>query len=150
MKTYRRNRQHLIKDRLMVYAVFFIVPIILFLIGSNIYATYLLRRQVASSDENTVKLYAEKIDKNLSGIKNYLISLGDSLAMKQLAAARDYDQKMLAAYQIKNEFQEGFSLYDGVIDGLFVYEPSDEIYMKKTAVVDTIKELEEIETQIKK
>ena len=150
MKRYPRNRQHLIKDRLIVYAVFFIVPIILFLIGSSAYATYLLRRQVASSDENTVKLYAEKIDRNLAGIKNYLISLGDSLAMKQLGAARDYDEKMLAAYQIKNEFQDGFSFYDGVIDGIFVYEPSYDIYMKEAAKVSTIRELDEMERQIKR
>lgn len=146
---HRQGKRHSIKDRLMTCAVCFIVPIILLLLGSNLYATYLLRGQVAASDRNTVQLYAERMDAKLSDIKKYLINIGSDLSVKRLGASRNYDEKILAAYQLKNQFQDNLSLYESTIDGFFVYEPIDGIYMKETAIVETIRQQEEIEQTIK-
>ncbi|MDY3766089.1 MAG: hypothetical protein SO016_05245, partial [Lachnospiraceae bacterium] len=132
---HRRGKRHSIKDRLMTCAVCFIVPIILLLLVSNLYARYLLREQVAASDRNTVQLYAERIDTRLEDIKSRLVNIGGDLEVKHLGATKSYDEKILAAYQLKSQFQEDLLLYDSTVDGFFVYDLTDEIYMKETSIV---------------
>lgn len=149
IRGYRKRKRHCMKDRIMLCAVFFIAPIILFLVGSNLYAAYLLRGQVAASDRNTVELYAEQINNKLSDLKTYLLKLGNNLEIKQLGGEKDYNEKMLAGYQLKNQFHDSLSLYESVADGLFLYEPTDEIYMKETNIVETLQQQEKIEEAIK-
>lgn len=146
---HRRGKRHSIKDRLMTCAVCFIVPIILLLLVSNLYARYLLREQVAASDRNTVQLYAERIDTRLEDIKSRLVNIGGDLAVKHLGATKSYDEKILAAYQLKSQFQEDLLLYDSTVDGFFVYDLTDEIYMKETSIVETIRQQEMIEDTIR-
>ncbi|MCI7812740.1 MAG: histidine kinase [Robinsoniella sp.] len=146
---HRRGKRHSIKDRLMTCAVCFIVPIILLLLVSNLYARYLLREQVAASDRNTVQLYAERIDTRLEDIKSRLVNIGGDLEVKHLGATKSYDEKILAAYQLKSQFQEDLLLYDSTVDGFFVYDLTDEIYMKETSIVGTIQQQEMIEDTIR-
>lgn len=146
---HRRGKRHSIKDRLMTCAVCFIVPIILLLLVSNLYARYLLREQVAASDRNTVQLYAERIDTRLEDIKSRLVNIGGDLEVKHLGATKSYDEKILAAYQLKSQFQEDLLLYDSTVDGFFVYDLTDEIYMKETSIVETIRQQEMIEDTIR-
>ncbi|MDY3767778.1 MAG: histidine kinase, partial [Lachnospiraceae bacterium] len=60
-----------------------------------------------------------------------------------------YDEKILAAYQLKSQFQEDLLLYDSTVDGFFVYDLTDEIYMKETSIVGTIQQQEMIEDTIR-
>lgn len=144
----RLKKRHSIKKRLMVCAVSFIVPIIVFLIATNLYAGYLLRGQVSASNRNTVKLYAQQMDTKFTDIKNYLLNLGNNFAVEQVSASKSYNERILAGYQLQSEFQKGLSLYHTVVDGFFLYDPVYEIYLREMSDVKSIEWQNEMEKKI--
>ena len=144
-----RKKRHSIKKRLMVCAVSFIVPIIVFLMASNLYAAHLLRGQVSASNRNTVKLYAEQMNTKFTDIKNYLLSLGNNFAVEQVGVSKSYNEKILAGYRLQSEFQKGLSLYHTIVDGFFMYDPVYEIYMKEMTNVKSVAWQNEMEQKIR-
>ena len=133
----------------MVCAVSFIVPIIVFLMASNLYAAHLLRGQVSASNRNTVKLYAEQMNTKFTDIKNYLLSLGNNFAVEQVGVSKSYNEKILAGYRLQSEFQKGLSLYHTIVDGFFMYDPVYEIYMKEMTNVKSVAWQNEMEQKIR-
>lgn len=101
------------------------VPLILFLLYSNLYARNVVRKQVAESNLNLLSLYGDQIDRTLGDANNYLFHLATlDTDIRSLSYAAN-DQGEFAYFKIKlfNKFSNDY-LYYPSIHTIFVYTPS--------------------------
>ena len=133
-----------------MYAMCFILPIILFLLFSNTYAIRLMRQQVASSDRNTIELYAKQLDTKLDSFQDYLVNIGmNRICFSQFSSATDKDEAQLRGYELQNEMKEELYLYEDVTEGVFFYQPAQDVYIRHMMYVETVAVQDAIEQTIK-
>lgn len=142
MKAVKKRRERKgrgsIRQILLVYALLFIVPIIVFLIFSNLYAIQLVRRQVYSSNKNTLYLYAAQIDASLTSVVNYLVELGtNDASLADMGAQMDRNERLLLSYTIKNKWNDDLTLYNQTVDGFFAYTPADDTFVYTAATMES-------------
>lgn len=143
------DRTYHVKNLLVFCAFAFIVPIIFFLIGTNLYASHLLREKVTASNHDTLKLYANQLDDKLGDLETYLSNIGASnLLIEEFLASQTYEDRLLFGYLLIHQLSDDLPLYDAVIDGLFLYDPTNEIFLNETSIVESISMQEMIQEQI--
>ncbi len=118
----KKMRFHSIKARFLLYAVIFILPIIIFLMSSNIYSISLVRRQVYKSDKNIVRFYMNQLDTIFQNADDYLIDFGmNNINLINILTEDDDLERQLSYYRVYDQFQEKLSQNYSTLDGLFLY-----------------------------
>ena len=143
-------KNYRIKDLLIFCAIAFIVPIIFFLVGTNLYATHLLREKVTASDRITMQLYTRQLTDKITSLESYLSNTGsNNILLKEFQSAKNYEERLLYGYLLIHQFRDQFSLYSSVIDGMFLYDSENEIFLEESAIVETVSIQDEIQNQIR-
>ncbi len=113
------------------------VPLILLLIYNNLYASNVVRKQVAQSNKKFVSLYLNPIDRSLAEVDQYLYSLAsqesDLLAL-DLSPETNNRKYYLAKIRLSNKISADIVNYE-TLDMMFIYSiANDEMFT--TPVVD--------------
>lgn len=64
-----------IRVKMMLGLLLIVVPLIGFLIYSNMYAIEVVRNQVAESNKDLLTMYQDQVDRKLNEVDNYLFGL---------------------------------------------------------------------------
>jgi len=157
MKTFSNyRRRSSLQFRIGVAFTLVTVPLILLLIYNNLYASDVVRNQVAQSNKQFVSLYLNPIDRSLEEADQYLYSLAsqesDLLAL-DLAPETNNRKYYLAKIRLSNKISTDIINYDS-IDMMFVYsivndemvttpiadKPYGQQVRERTAIHDLLKE----------
>lgn len=117
-----------IRMKLMAGLLMIVIPLIGFIIYSNVYAIEVVRQQVANSSEDLLTLYRDQLDGRLSEVDNYLIGLMSDTDLSDMAFITDRDERVFAATRLNKEISNSIVRFP-VIDGISIYLPKDEQYL---------------------
>lgn len=130
-----------ISGRFMIYAIVFIVPIIIFMVSSNTYAIYLVRKQVYESNKNTLRLYMNQMDRTLQQIEDYLVGLEvQEVNLNKIGTKEKGLDKQLAYYRLNQKFTSDLRQNYNMLNGLFAYSGVDQ---KSVIVHNTVEDYEQ-------
>ena len=116
----RKRKKRNIQEYLMFCAMCFVLPIILFMTFSNIFAVHLMTERIAASVRNTVVLYAQYLDEKRNTLDNYLINLGmNNINFSEFGSSQNESQIWLAGTRLKNQVRSDESLYESILEGIF-------------------------------
>lgn len=139
-----------IQGYLMICAVCFILPIILLMAISNIFAVHLMMDRIADSVRNTVVLYGQYMDEKMNTLDNYLVNLGiNNINFSEFGSAQNPSQILLYGTRLKNQVRNEESLYEGILEGIFFYQKEEECLIKYTNAVETVKQQKALEEKMK-
>lgn len=116
-----------IRVRMIGGLLLVVMPLIGFLLYSNIYAIDVVRNQVASSNKDLLVLYRDQIDAKLKEADDYLIELMIGTDLNELDYALNPEERFFASQRVAANLSSSISRYS-VLDGLYVYEPSSDNY----------------------
>jgi len=125
---FRKFMWRSIRIKLMAGLLMIVIPLIGFIIYSNVYAIEVVRQQVANSSKDLLTLYRDQLDGRLNEVDNYLIGLMSDTDLSDMAFMTDRDDRVFAATHINKEISNAIVRFP-VIDGLSVYLPTDEQYL---------------------
>lgn len=113
----------------MMAGLFLIVlPLIGFIIYSNVYAIDVVRNQVAKSNKDLLSLYSEQLDGRLNEVDNYLFGLLSDPDFSDLDFVIAPEDRMFATQRLSKEIANAVVRFP-VIDGLYIYLPPDDQYL---------------------
>lgn len=132
-------KKYTIRSKLLSYAVAFLVPILVLLLISNVYAMHLLRDQIYKANKNTLDLFAKQLDSDFLKMETYLVELGrnNDNFFRMTDSSTDNDKK-LTCFRLQAEFEEELIKQSGSIEGLFVYEVQNNLWAYTTSVAEPI------------
>lgn len=146
MRKYLRSNS--IKTILFRYAALFIIPIIILLIISNLYAIHLVRNQVYSYNKNTLYLYISQIDKLFDEVENALSeSAMNNSYLHVMGTEQDGNTRALASYQIEALLKRVSQSY-GMMDGFFAFASPSDTYVSYEKTYQEYEQREQIEEYI--
>ena len=150
MKRKEKRKKRNIQGYLMFCALCFVLPIILFMASSNLFAMHLMMDKIASSVRNTVVLYGQYLDEKMNTLDNYLVNLGiNNINFSEFGSSRKESQILLAGTRLKNQVRSDESLYEGILEGIFFYRKEEDCFIKYTNAVETVEQQKAIEEKIK-
>ncbi len=120
---------------------FFVVmiPVVLFVVGNNLYAKNVVRDKISETYRNTLDLFAESTDRAMSEISGYLSKL--AVLDTDVGILASYpvgsDPYMLTKIRIQNKIQRDVGFYN-LIDTIFVFSDDDLIF-STSGRVDAVK-----------
>lgn len=117
-----------IRVKMMVGLFLIVIPLIAFLIYSNVYAIHTVRTQVAESSKDLLSLYRSQVDSRLQEAENYLNGLMLEPDLSDFDFYFKPDERIFVKQRINNNLSNSILRYS-VLDGLFVYLPSDNDYL---------------------
>lgn len=117
-----------IRVKMMAGLFMIVVPLIGFIIYSNVYAIEVVRQQVANSSEDLLSLYRDQLDGRLSEVDNYLIGLMSDAELTDMPFVTNRDERIFIASRLTKEITNSIVRFP-VIDGISVYFPSDGQYL---------------------
>ncbi|WP_238392354.1 sensor histidine kinase [Paenibacillus antri] len=117
-----------IRVKMMASLLLIVVPLIGFIIYSNVYAIEVVRHQVAESNKDLLTLYRDQLDGRLNEVDNYLFGLMSDTDLSDMTFLTSPDERVFAAHRLTLEISKAIMRFP-VIDGLFVYLPADERYL---------------------
>lgn len=117
-----------VRVKMMLGLFLIVVPLIVFLIYSNVYAIEVVRNQVAESNKDLLSLYREQVDGRLKEADNYMFGLMSDSDLEDLQYLTGADERTFAAHRISTDLSNAIVRFP-VLDGLFVYLSSDEQYL---------------------
>ncbi|MHA7964861.1 sensor histidine kinase [Paenibacillus sp. CAU 1782] len=117
-----------IRVKMMAGLFMIVVPLIGFIIYSNVYAIEVVRQQVANSSEDLLSLYRDQLDGRLNEVDNYLIGLMSDAELSDMPFVTNGDERIFIASRLTKEITNSIVRYP-VIDGISVYFPSDGQYL---------------------
>jgi len=123
MKPYRKFSFQSLQLKLILGFLIIIVPIILFLICSNLYAIGVVRNQIAQSNENMVNLYMGQIDSTLARIDDYLYNFAaedTDLVNLDLPEEGNNQKYYFSKIQLVNKISKDIDKYP-YMDTIFIY-----------------------------
>ncbi|RAP77158.1 sensor histidine kinase [Paenibacillus montanisoli] len=115
-----------IKTQLIISFFVVMLPVVLFLVANTLYAKNVVRDKVSETYRNTLDIFAEKTDRSLSEVSNYLNKMGVLDFDVGLLSSFPYgsDNYVLTKIRIQNKLQRDIVFYNPV-DTLFVYSGQD-------------------------
>lgn len=138
-----KKKHRTIGKAVFKYALFFITPILIMSILSNTYVLNLLRKNVYTSNKNTIYLYMTQIDSILRDTEaslaedildnSYLLSLNDSMSQNELA---------LRSIAIENELSRTLNICD-IASGIFAYSSLSDTFIGVSSSNATVKDMVE-------
>ncbi len=117
-----------IRVKMMVGLFLIVIPLIAFLIYSNVYAIQTVRTQVAESSKDLLSLYRHQVDARLQEVDNYLNGLMLEPELSDIDFYIEPDERLFVKQRINNNLSNSILRYN-VLDGLFVYLPADDEYL---------------------
>lgn len=130
MPGYRSLRQltwQSIRVRMIGGLLLVVLPLVGFLLYSNIYAIDVVRNQVASSNKDLLALYRDQVDAKLKEADDYLVELMIGTDLNELEYALNPEERFFASQRIAANLSSSISRYS-VLDGLYVYVPTSDDY----------------------
>ncbi|WP_019535887.1 sensor histidine kinase [Paenibacillus ginsengihumi] len=119
-----------IRFKLVVSLLVVTVPMLSLLIYLSYYSIDLVRKQVADSNANMMKLYMDQIDKGLEDVDQYLYNIAgretDLLIMAQAESEDDYQK---AKIRLMSKLSSDVAIYKA-IDSFFVYTTDSHDYFE--------------------
>lgn len=113
----------------MISGLFLVMlPLIALLIYMNGYAIDVVRDQVAASSKDLLSLYRDQVDARLIEADNYLIGLIQDTDLSNIDFSPRPEDRVFASHRIASNLNNAIFRYP-VLDGLFVYLPSDDQYL---------------------
>ena len=111
-----------LRFRLTIGTLLVFIPLLFFLVYSNLYSISVIKHQVSRSRQNMISLYLEQIDLGLSNVSNYLNSMvaSDEILVEMLLH-KDDDQHVLTKVALSNKLGKDILQFRN-IDGLFVID----------------------------
>ena len=111
-----------LRFRLTIGTLLVFIPLLFFLVYSNLYSISVIKHQVSRSRQNMIALYLEQIDLGLSNVSNYLNSMvaSDEILVEMLLH-KDDDQHVLTKVALSNKLGKDILQFRN-IDGLFVID----------------------------
>jgi len=139
-----------IKKYFIFCAMCFVLPIIIFMTVSNLFAAHLMMEKIAASVGNTAVLYAQYLDEKMVTLDHYLINLGmNHVSFSEFASAQEESEIWLSGNRLKNQVSSDESLYETISEGMFFYQKKSKTLMKHTNTVETLEQQKAIEDKIK-
>lgn len=117
-----------IRVKMMVGLFLIVIPLIAFLIYSNVYAIQTVRTQVAESSKDLLSLYRSQVDARLQEVDNYLNGLMLEPELSDFDIYIEPEKRLFIKQRINNNLSNSILRYT-VLDGLFVYLPSDNDFL---------------------
>ncbi|UQZ35492.1 two-component sensor histidine kinase [Paenibacillus sp. PK3_47] len=117
-----------IRVKMMLGLFLTVIPLIAFLIYSNVYAIHTVRTQVAESSKDLLSLYRSQVDARLQEADNYLNGLMLEPELSDFDFYTEPDERLFVKQRINNNLSNSILRYS-VLDGLFVYLPSDDAFL---------------------
>lgn len=144
-----KRKKHTIQSYLIFCAICFVLPIIVFMAVSNLFAAHLMMEKIASSVKSTVTLYGQYLDEKMTTLDNYLINLGmNNISFSEFASSQKESQIWLAGNRLKNQVSNDVSLYESISEGIFFYQKENEILMKYTNTVENLEQQKALEERM--
>ncbi|MGG4146458.1 histidine kinase [Paenibacillus algorifonticola] len=119
---------HSIRMKMIAGLFLIVLPLIGFLIYMNGYAIDVVRNQVAASSKDLLTLYRDQVDARLVEADNYLIGLMQDPDLSNIDFSPQPEDRIFASQRIASNLTNSILRYP-VLDGLFVYIPSDDQYL---------------------
>lgn len=119
---------HSIRVKMITGLFLVVLPLFGFLIYLNGYAIDVVRNQVAASSKDLLSLYRDQVDARLNEADNYLIGLVQDPELSNYDFYQAPEDRIMSARRIAANLANSIIRYP-VIDGLFVYLPSDDQYL---------------------
>ena len=139
-----------IQKYLIFCAMCFVLPIIIFMAVSNLFAAQLMMEKIAASTGNTSVLYAQYLDEKMVTLDHYLLNLGmNDVSFSEFASAQNEAEAWLAGNKLKSQVSSDESLYETISEGIFFYSKSSKIFMRYTNTAETLEQQKAIEERIK-
>lgn len=113
-----------IRVKMMLGLFMIVIPLVAFLIYSNVYAIHTVRTQVAESSKDLLSLYRSQVDARLQEADNYLNGLMLEPELSDYNFYTEPDERLFVKQRINNNLSNSILRYS-VLDGLFVYLPAD-------------------------
>lgn len=117
-----------IRVKMMAGLFLIVMPLIAFLIYSNVYAIQTVRTQVAESSKDLLSLYRTQVDARLQEADNYLNGLMLEPELSDYNFYAQPDERLFIQQRVSNNLSNSILRYS-VLDGLFVYLPTDDAYL---------------------
>lgn len=144
-----KRKSNTIKNRLLMYACFFIVPIIAFLLISNIFSIHTIRNQAYEYSKNIINMYVEQTDDFFNNIDVYLLNCAFSNSyIRRMDSASSDIERTLSKYYLKIDFESTISSFTG-IDAFFTYTATSDQYVYATNYSENYSRQIEIDRYIK-
>ncbi|MGF7049613.1 two-component system sensor histidine kinase YesM [Paenibacillus sp. DS2015] len=121
-------RRSSIRMKMLTGLFLIVIPLIGFIICSNLYAIEVVRNQVAKSNKDLLSLYRDQLDARLQEVNNYLIGIMLEPDLSNLEFVVNPEQRTLSTQRIYTNLSNAILRYP-VLDGLFVYIPSDDNFL---------------------
>jgi len=117
-----------IRVKMMAGLLLIVLPLIGFILYSNVYAIEVVRTQVAKSNKDLLSLYSEQLDGRLNEVDNYLFGLMSNPDFSDLDFVFDPNERVFAAQRLSKDITNAIVRFP-VIDGLFIYLPPEDQYL---------------------
>ncbi|MFC5703990.1 sensor histidine kinase [Cohnella faecalis] len=121
-------RRSSIRMKMLAGLFLIVIPLIGFIIYSNVYAIEVVRNQVAKSSKDLLSLYRDQLDARLKEVDNYLTGIMLDPDLSNLEFVSSPDQRLISKQQIYTNLSNAIFRYP-LLDGLFVYIPSDDHFL---------------------
>ncbi len=118
-----------LRFKLTISVFIMTLPLVGMLLYNNFYAIYVVREQVADSYKNTLSLYMNQIDSDLSDIDSYINTIaGTGYDIISLKLAENDDDYYISKSYIYNKLNNDIALYE-LLGAFFVYVEDRQDYM---------------------
>jgi len=118
-----------IKTQLIISFFVVMIPVVLFIVGNNLYAKNVVSDKVSETYRNTLDIFVDSTDRTMSEITSYLNKL--AVLDSDIGLLESYpvgsDQYILTKIRIQNKIQRDVGFYS-LIDTIFVVNNNDLIF----------------------
>lgn len=112
---------HSIQFNLSLISILFSIPIVIFLVCTNVYSIRISREKEASLLKNSLIVFQSQVDSDFLNYERYLMTImGESKDLAQFSRPEKDNIRTLAQFRIQNQLSELLS-YNNRLFGLFVY-----------------------------
>ena len=116
-----RGGIHSIQFNLSLISIVFSIPVVVFLICTNIYSVKISREKEAGLLQNSLLVFQSQVDSDFLNYERYLMTImGESGDLASLSRKDEDNARILAQFRIQNRLSELLS-YNNRLFGLFVY-----------------------------
>ncbi|MBP3961601.1 sensor histidine kinase [Paenibacillus lignilyticus] len=118
------------KKQVVFIMMIFVIPLVLLLIIYNIYVVNVLNNKIEQTNRNSIMLYQNAFEKNLSNADTYMSNLvsSDTSFMKLMFKQDPIDLQFYAQDMMKK--YQGYFQTNEIIGGMFVYSKPNNLFYK--------------------
>ena len=120
-----------LRFRSMAMMIGFLVLLSFLIIAYNLYIYQIMNQQIDLTLKNSLKIYTQEAEQDLNNIEAFLLNKClNRNTIRQIQDPVDDLERYLAILELQDTFETSISTYN-LMDGLFLYDSQNDIYVAK-------------------